>query len=92
LNLIIAKLTSGPAKIIGDKYGKLGTMEVGSSADVTLFDPDLAWKVDSREFASKGKNTPLNGKVLKGKVMATIFGGEVVYQDKTVNDTRIRDH
>ena len=84
LKMLIAKLTSEPAKIIGDRFGKLGTLEVGSSADVTIFDPDLEWTVDTREFVSKGKNTPLNGKKLKGKVMATIYQGKILYKDDSL--------
>jgi dihydroorotase len=38
--------------------------------------------VDTRDFASKGKNTPLAGEKLKGKVMVTIYGGKVVYKAK----------
>ena len=81
---LIAKLTCEPAKIIGNKYGKLGTLAVGASADVTLFDPALEWVVDTRAFASKGKNTPLAGSMLKGKVMATISQGKLVYKDDSV--------
>jgi dihydroorotase len=39
--------------------------------------------VNTEEFASKGKNTPLEGEKLKGKVMATIYQGKIVYKDKT---------
>jgi len=86
LNLytLIAKLTYEPAKILGDKYQKLGTIALGSPADVTIFDPDKEWVVDTKDFASKGKNTPLNGSVLKGKVMATIFRGKLVCQDNSL--------
>jgi dihydroorotase len=78
---LINKLTAKPAEIIGQKYG-LGTLEVGSTADITIFDPALEWTVDTRDFASKGKNTPLAGEKLKGKVMVTIYGGKVVYKAK----------
>jgi len=84
LKLLIAKLTSDPTKIIGDRLGKLGTLEAGAAADVTIFDPDLEWTVDTDNFASKGKNTPLNGKRLKGKVMATIYNGNIVYKDDSL--------
>ena len=84
LTTLIAKLTCEPAKIIGDKYGKLGSLEVETSADVTIFDPDKEWIVDTRTFASKGKNTPLAGSTLKGKVMATISQGRFVYQDDSI--------
>ena len=79
---LIAKLTSEPSKIIGNKYGKLGSLTVGTPADITIFDPDLEWIVDTKAFASKGKNTPLAGSRLKGKVMAAISQGKLVYKDK----------
>jgi dihydroorotase len=82
LSLLIAKLTNGPAKIIGTGYGKLGTLEVGAPAEITIFDPDLEWLVDASDFTSKGKNTPLNGEKLKGKVMATIYHGKFVYKEE----------
>ncbi len=82
---LIAKLTSEPAKIIGSRYRKLGTLAIGASADVTIFDPDISWVVDTQAFASKGKNTPLAGSVLKGKVITTIFGGKLVYKDASLS-------
>jgi dihydroorotase len=48
---------------------------------VTIFDPDLEWVVNPDLFASKGKNNPWAGCSLKGKVMATVVEGEVVYKD-----------
>ena len=81
---LIAKLTHEPAKIIGDKYGRLGTLNIGTPADVTIFHPNKEWVVDTRAFASKGKNTPLAGLRLKGKVMATISQGKLVYKDASI--------
>lgn len=85
LTTLIAKLTREPVRIIGNKYGKLGTLSDGVPADVTIFDPNKEWIVDTKTFASKGKNTPLAGSVLKGKVMATIFGGKLAYRDDTLD-------
>ena len=84
LATLIAKLTSEPAEIIGNKYGKLGTLDIGVSADVTIFDPNLEWIVDTKAFVSKGKNTPLAGSRLKGKVIATISQGRLVYKADSV--------
>jgi dihydroorotase len=81
LATLINKLTAAPAEILGKKYG-LGTLAVGSAADVAIFDPNLEWRVDTSKFASKGKNTPLAGERLRGKVMMTIYGGRVVYRDE----------
>ncbi|HEY54955.1 MAG TPA: dihydroorotase [Dehalococcoidia bacterium] len=84
LSTLIAKLTGKPAKIIGDKQGRLGTLAVGAPADVTIFDPSLEWTVDTKDFASKGRNTPLSGEKLKGRVMATLYQGKLVYKDDSI--------
>ncbi|MFC1958164.1 dihydroorotase [Chloroflexota bacterium] len=84
LTALISKLTFEPAKIIGSKYGKLGTLALDAPADVTIFDPNKGWVVDTGAFASKGRNTPLAGSVLKGKVMATVFQGKLVYKDDSI--------
>ena len=82
LATMISKLTVAPSKII--RKNEIGTLNTGASGDVTIFDPDAEWVVDPAAFASKGKNTPLGGYRLKGKVMATISRGEIVYKDDAV--------
>ncbi len=84
LDTLIAKLTIEPARIIGSRFGQLGTLKVGTLADITIFDPNMEWVVDPKAFTSKGRNTPLAGSVLKGKVVATIARGRLVYQDASV--------
>ncbi|MEK7847341.1 MAG: dihydroorotase, partial [Chloroflexota bacterium] len=78
---LLARLTTGPARVIGHP---LGSLAVGSSADVVLFDPQREWVVDPAAFASKGKNTPLAGVTLRGKVMATLVQGALAYRDEAV--------
>ena len=84
LPTLIAKLTGEPARIIGDKYGKLGTLATGGPADITIFDPNKKWEVNTSDFASKGRNTPLVGSRLKGRVMAAISKGKLVYKDDSM--------
>ncbi len=57
----------------------VGCLRVGGAADVCIFDPDAEWTVDSREFASKSRNTPFEGRRLRGRVKTTICDGKVVY-------------
>jgi len=83
LTQLISKLTCEPAKVIG-RNGELGTLKAGAPANITIFDPDREWIVDSRNFASKGKNTPYDGCKFKGKVMATIANGKIVYMDDSL--------
>jgi dihydroorotase len=82
LNNMIAALTIGPARVLG--YEKLGTLETGAPADICVFDLHKEWVVDTGKFASKGKNTPLNGQTLRGKVMATIYMGNPVYMNEAL--------
>ena len=73
---LISKLTCEPASIL--RRTDLGTLESGSVADVVILDLNKEWVVNPEEFVSKGKNTPLAGIALKGKVVMTIVGGVVV--------------
>lgn len=91
LATLISRLTCEPARIIGNKYGKLGTLAIGAPADITIFDPAREWVVDTRAFASRGKNTPLEGSALKGRIMATIFQGKLAYRDDSVKLEAKRD-
>jgi len=77
---LIEAMTVAPAGILQGRFGRLGTIAQGSIADVTIFDPNIEWRVDAGGFISKGKNTPLHGMTLKGKVMITISCGKVVYR------------
>ena len=78
LPVLIEKLTASPAGFL--RRSDLGTLRSGVTADVAIIDPDAEWVVDPSRFASKGKNTPLAGAMLKGRVAATVFGGKVVYR------------
>lgn len=88
LNVLVAKLTGGPARILGNKFDNLGALLVGTSANITIFDPEKSWVVNTYDFISKGKNTPLAGETLKSKVMVTLYQGKVVYQDETIKIAR----
>ena len=84
LSTLVERLTVGPAQVLGADFVKLATLKSGTPADLVLFDPDREWVVDTREFASKGKNTPLEGTTLKGRVVATLVEGRVAFQDEAL--------
>ena len=79
LTSMLEKLTAAPAVLLGRT--DIGSLRLGSEADVTIFDPDAEWVVDTEEFVSKGKNSPLHGARLRGQVVTTLVGGEVVFGD-----------
>ena len=53
---------------------------------MVIFDPQKEWKVETTNFASLGKNSPLNGYTLKGKVLGTISNGEVLFRDESLKE------
>ena len=71
------KMSYNPAKILGIDRGSL---EIGKAADLVIIDPEKEYTIDVSTFASKGKNTPFNGKKVKGMVMMTVCGGNIVYE------------
>ena len=84
----IARLTIGPVRAWnldartmpgGEPLAGLGTLAPGAPGDVVLLDPEAEWTVDPSEFASRGRNTPLAGRTLRGAVRATISRGTLVY-------------
>ncbi|WP_075096909.1 dihydroorotase [Planctomyces sp. SH-PL14] len=77
---LLSKFTIGPARL----YGLItkGTLQAGADADLTIFDPDVAWTVDASRFRSKSGNTPFHGQTMRGRVRYTIVDGLVRYQDE----------
>jgi dihydroorotase len=78
----IESLTAGPARVLGAAWGDRpapGLVE-GATADFVVFDRSAAWTVTSEALASRGKNTPLAGRELAGRVLLTIAGGQVAYE------------
>lgn len=71
------KMSATPARILGLEGGSLAEGEV---ADIMLADLSESYIIDSRDFVSKGKNTPFNGQTVSGRVRYTIVDGAVKYR------------
>ncbi|MBU1247429.1 MAG: amidohydrolase family protein, partial [Proteobacteria bacterium] len=56
----------------------LNTFAKGDPADFFLFDPEEAWVVGPDTMQSRGKNTPLTGRTLSGRVTAHFLAGEKI--------------
>nr|MBS0022298.1 dihydroorotase [Gammaproteobacteria bacterium] len=76
LTSALARLTVGPAKVLGLERGTLG---LGAKADVCVFDPQVRWTLSEAQLISRGRNTPFEGWEFRGLVSETLVGGEVVY-------------
>jgi dihydroorotase len=77
LGTAIARLTWGPATILGLPLGRL---DVGRSADVCIFDPDAPWTLTEASMVSRGHNSPFLGRPLRGRVTWTLLQGRVVFR------------
>lgn len=76
---VIDGLTKNPAERFGlRKIGKIGE---GYRANLTIIDPKKDWKIDPKKFYSKAKYSPFQSRRVRGKVLATIVAGTMVYED-----------
>ncbi len=77
LSQLVEKMSVNPAKVLGIDKGNLAP---GKVADIVIADITKEYKIDSSKFVSKGKNTPFDGKKVKGRVITTIVDGKIVYK------------
>lgn len=85
---LIERMTVRPAAILGLDVGRLA---VGSWADLVLFEPDRAVRIDAARFKSKSKNSPFDGKPAQGRVWRTVYRGRTVFDlDAESTDTKPR--
>ena len=73
---MVELFTSGPARVLG-KERKLAA---GEPADITIFSLDRPWTYRVKDSASKSRNSPFDGRALKGGPVATIVGGQIVHR------------
>jgi dihydroorotase len=78
LTRLLEKLTSGPARLL--KISK-GTLGIGADGDVTIFDPERRWVYDRKDTESKSQNSPFHGWPMRGKAVATIVAGKIVWNE-----------
>jgi len=78
----IAALTTGPAGVLGvrSRRGNAVGLVEGAPADLVVFDRSERWTVTPDGLASRGKNSPLVGHALSGKVLVTLAGGRIAYE------------
>ena len=80
----VAALTTGPATVLGARSGRRGAVRglaEGAPADLVVVDAGDTWRVAPETLASRGKNTPLLGHELAGRVLLTVANGRLAYRD-----------
>jgi dihydroorotase len=73
---LIELLTAGPARVLGLSQGRLAR---GSVADLCLFHPDRAWRIEAGRMPGKAQNTPFDGRAVEGRVIGTWKAGRRVF-------------
>ena len=75
---LVNLLTVKPAQSFG--LENVGTLKVGSAADLVVLDIESEEKINPDEFLSKGRNTPFGGWTCKGWPVTTIVDGKVAWR------------
>ncbi len=79
LSRAIEALSTAPARILGaGEHG--GPIEPGRPANLVAFDPEAEWLVEL-PFASRSRNSAFLGRTLRGRVVHTVYRGELTVAD-----------
>ncbi|MBA4374177.1 MAG: dihydroorotase, partial [Thermodesulfovibrio sp.] len=76
---LVRKMSIIPAEILGLK--DKGSLRPGADADIVILDTTTEFTVDPAGFASKGKNTPFEGWVLRAAPVVTLAEGRIYRWD-----------
>ena len=79
IETIIRAITSAPASILGMNTGSLS---IGTSADICIFNRDANWQLDESNIHSAGKNSPFIGWNFQTRTEYTIIGGTVIHSHR----------
>jgi dihydropyrimidinase len=79
----VAVTSTNPAKLFG-MYPRKGAIQVGSDADIVIWDPNLKRTIRDADELSAAKWSLYDGWEVTGWATTTIRRGEVVYQDGKV--------
>ncbi len=77
LDMLIELMSTNPAARFGIDSG----IAKGKKANLTVFNLDDEYTINSFDFLSKGRSTPFEGKKVFGKCVLTICDGNIVYYD-----------
>lgn len=76
---LVELLTTAPAKLCGLDSDGLGKIAIGGSADVSVFDPALDWRLAVEDLKGRSRNTPFLGRVLHGRSVLTVCCGIITH-------------
>jgi len=75
----VEAMSTAPARILGAAdHG--GPVEPGRPANLVAFDPEAEWVVEP-PFASRSRNSAFMGRTLRGRVVHTMYRGDLVVHE-----------
>jgi allantoinase len=79
LRHIVKWMSERPARLAGlDK--KKGAIAIGHDADLVIWNPDAAFRVDPAQLHHRHKLTPYAGRKLMGIVETTLLRGQKIFE------------
>ena len=69
VNQLVKSMAIQPRKVLGLKMPEI---KEGSTANLTIFNPEKEWLFTEKNIYSKSKNTPLIGQILRGQVEGVV--------------------
>jgi allantoinase len=79
LPLLVRMLSYAPSRLFG-LYPHKGVLQLGSDADIVIFDPEKRWVIERESLLYKNKQSPFIGRPVTGAVVSTLLRGNVVYR------------
>ncbi|MCL6437412.1 MAG: dihydroorotase [Rubrobacteraceae bacterium] len=78
-SLPLSRLVEAMSCAPGRWVGGLGSLAVGAPADIALADLEEEWTVERESLSSRSHNSPYLGRRMRGRIVGTIVGGELVH-------------
>lgn len=75
----VAQLRASDQRIRLSAHG--GDLVAGEDANITVFDPRVEWTAHREDLHSRARNTPYDGRQLRGRVTTTIAKGRLVVHE-----------
>lgn len=77
---VVNLISTNPAKLFGI-YPQKGSLEVGTDADIAIFDPSEEWTLADDNVHSASLYTPYRNFTVHGRIRTTILRGEVILEN-----------
>jgi dihydropyrimidinase len=80
---LVKVLSENPAKIFG-LYPKKGTLQVGSDADLVIFDPEPSYVIEAENQHGNSDFTVYEGWKCQGKPVLSMQRGSIIFENGTL--------